>query len=70
MTWDWTPDAKLPADSSGIELWDFRTVMREISVSIRNTRSYFTDETLRTINLFVRALDRESHAPAEVSAAK
>ena len=56
VTWDWTPDAKTAADAAEIELWDFRQIMREIAQSIRNTRSYFTDDTLRTINLFARAL--------------
>lgn len=70
VTWDWTPDAKAAADTAAIELWDFRTIMREIAASIRNKRSYFTDDTLRTINLFVRALDHEAPAPADVALAK
>jgi hypothetical protein len=57
VTWDWTEDAKAVADEAGIELWDFRKIMREIAHSIHDKRSYFTDDTLRTINLFVRALD-------------
>lgn len=56
VTWDWTLDAKAAADAAGIELWDFRQIMREIAQSIQKTRSYFTDDTLRTINLFARAL--------------
>jgi hypothetical protein len=56
VTWDWTPDAKAAADAAGIELWDFRQIMREIARSIINKRSYFTDDTLRTIHLFQRAL--------------
>jgi hypothetical protein len=56
VTWDWTPEAKAAADEQGIELWDFRQLMRDIAKSIRNTRSYFTDDTLRTISLFTRAL--------------
>jgi hypothetical protein len=56
VTWDWTTDAKTAADKARIELWDFRQIMREIAQSIRDSRSYFTDDTLRTINLFARAL--------------
>jgi len=63
VTWDWTPDAKAAADAQGIELWDFRQIMREIAESIRTTRSYFTDDTLRTINLFVRALADAENDP-------
>lgn len=70
VTWDWTSDAKAAADAAEIDLWDFRTIMREISASIRDKRSYFTDDTLRTINLFVRALDREAPAPAELTPPK
>jgi hypothetical protein len=43
------------SDAAGVELWDFRQIMREIDVSIRGKRSYFTDDTLRTISLFARA---------------
>jgi hypothetical protein len=56
VTWDWTPDAKSAADAAGIRLWDFREIMRQISQSLSNKRSYFTDDTLRTIHLFARAL--------------
>jgi hypothetical protein len=70
VTWDWTTEAKAAADAAVIELWDFRTIMREISRSIRDKRTYFTDDTLRTINLFVRALDLEAPAPADIAAAE
>lgn len=69
VTWDWTPDAKAAADAEGIELWDFRKLMRDIAESIRDTRSYFTDDTLRTINLFARALV-DAETDPEVSPAK
>jgi hypothetical protein len=57
VTWDSTEEAKAAAATAGIELWDFPKIMRDIAQSIQNKRSYFTDDTLRTINLFVRALD-------------
>ena len=56
VTWDWTAEAKAAADSAGIELWDFRQIARDIAQSLRDRRSYFTDDTLRTINLFTRAI--------------
>lgn len=56
VTWDWTAEAKAEAQTAGIELWSFQAIMTEIAESIRHQRSYFTDDTLRTINLFVRAL--------------
>jgi hypothetical protein len=70
VTWDWTPDAKTAADAAGIELWDFRQLMREIAQSIRNKRSYFTDDTLRTINLFARALSDVEADPENGSRTK
>lgn len=56
VTWDWTPDAKVAADAAGIHLWSFQAIMSEIADTNRHQRSYFGDDTLRTINLFVRAL--------------
>ena len=55
VTWDWTPEAKAAADDAGVELWSFKQILREIAQSLRDTRSYFTDDTLRTIHLFMRA---------------
>ena len=56
VTWDWTPEAEEAASAAGIELWSFQSIMAEIANSIRHQRAYFTDDTLRTINLFVRAM--------------
>ncbi|WP_022721174.1 hypothetical protein [Rhodopseudomonas sp. B29] len=68
VTWDWTPDAKATADAQNIELWDFRMLMRDIATSIQHSRGYFTDDTLRTINLFMRALvDAETPPNTETS---
>jgi hypothetical protein len=57
VTWDWTEDALTQANNAGIALWSFQEIMHEIADTIRDQRSYFTDDTLRTINLFVRALE-------------
>jgi hypothetical protein len=56
VTWDWTPEAKAAADAAKpkITLWDFRQIMNEIAQPIHNSRSYFTDNTLRTLGLFAR----------------
>lgn len=56
VTWDWTPEAEEAAMAAGIELWSFQSIMAEIANSIRHERAYFTDDTLRTINLFARAM--------------
>ena len=55
VSWGWPPDARVEAKAAKIELWDFRDIMRETAASIRDKHSYFTDDTLRTIGLFVRA---------------
>jgi hypothetical protein len=57
VTWGWTQEAKAAAAAAGIELWHFQEIARRIADLVRHKRSYFTDDTLRTINLFVRALD-------------
>jgi hypothetical protein len=57
VTWGWTDEAKTAADDAEIQLWDFRDIMNEIAEKIRGKSNYFADDTLRTINLFVRGLD-------------
>ncbi len=54
VTWGWTEEAKKQADKAGIILWDFRDIIQEIAETFRKTRTYFTDDTLRTIQLFVK----------------
>ena len=54
VSWGWTDNAKIQADSEGIILWDFRNILREIAETLRNKKTYFTDDTLRTIQLFMR----------------
>jgi hypothetical protein len=55
VTWGWTEDAKREADAVGIELWDFRDVVSRIATAIEHETSYFGDDTLRTIGLYVKA---------------
>ena len=55
VTWDSTDDAKAAAVKAGIELWDFRKLILKLAKTIGDERTYFTDDTLRTINLFARA---------------
>ncbi|MBA7710882.1 hypothetical protein ES703_119830 [subsurface metagenome] len=55
VTWGWEEEAKRQVDRDGIILWDFRSILKEIAETLHATRSYFTDDTLRTIQLFVKA---------------
>lgn len=55
VSWGWTSEAGDRASNEGIVLWDFRSIIREVGESFSRKRSYFTDDTLRTLQLFVRA---------------
>ena len=44
------------AKATGIVLWDFRDLLREIGARFEKTRAYFTDDTLRTLQLFSKAI--------------
>ncbi len=55
VTWGWEDGVESAAKAAGIELWDFRSLVREISESLQGTRTYFTDDTLRTLHLYNRA---------------
>jgi hypothetical protein len=55
VTWDATSDARALATESGITLWDFRDLILEIADAHREHRTYFTDDTARTIQLFAMA---------------
>jgi hypothetical protein len=54
VTWGWTSAAKIAADSAGIQLWDFRHLMKHVANKCKYEKSHFTDDTLRTLQLFTR----------------
>lgn len=55
VTWDATPEARALATKSDILLWDFRDLLLEIAAAHHERRTYFTDDTARTIQLFAMA---------------
>lgn len=59
VIWEWGPGVEEAAATHGIELWDFRLLMREIAKLGRDKRTYFGDDTLRTLSLFAKAVDGE-----------
>jgi len=59
VTWGWTDEAKAEADNSGITLWDFRELLRDIGETFGEVRTYFTDDTMRTLQLFSKALETD-----------
>jgi hypothetical protein len=43
----------------GVELWDFRDILRDIAVACRGSKAYFADDTLRTVQLLQRSGGRK-----------
>ena len=60
VTWGWEDEVESRADAEGIILWDFRDLLREIGDTFRGDRGYYTDDTLRTLQLFARATGQSS----------
>jgi hypothetical protein len=52
VSWGWEEEAEKEAEKHAIQLWDFRDILREIAASFKKKRVYFTDDTLRTLQLF------------------
>lgn len=59
VTWGWTEDAGGEAAAHDVELWDFRTIVREIAHSSGSRDMYFTDDTIRTLQLYAKAMQEE-----------
>ncbi len=62
VSWGWTTEAEEKAKAEGVILWDFRILIREIGESFRRQEKYFTDDTLRTIQLFSKALAENNNS--------
>lgn len=58
VTWGATPQAEALASKHKVQLWDFRNLLLEIADESKNQKTYFTDDTARTIQLFAKAADR------------
>jgi hypothetical protein len=56
VTWGATVQAKALAGEQSIQIWDFPDLLHEIADAHREHRTYFTDDTARTIQLFAMAL--------------
>ncbi len=59
VTWGATPDAQAIAQQHDIVLWDFPDILRQIAACHRDHKTYFTDDTARTIQLFAMATCRQ-----------
>ncbi len=60
VTWEWKPGVEHAAAAAGIELWSLPAIMNEIAQKAREGRAYFTDDILRTIDLYARGLEAEA----------
>ncbi len=64
VTWGATADAEDVAAKNGVQLWDFRDLVEEIASANRDHRTYFIDDTVRTIQLFAMAANRRKSTSA------
>ncbi len=55
VSWGWQDDVPAAAEEAGVELWDFREILREIAAEYGSDHTYFTDDTLRTLQLMAMA---------------
>lgn len=55
VTWGWESDAKAIADEQGIILWHFPDLLRDLADACAKGKTYFTDDTLRTLQLFMKS---------------
>jgi hypothetical protein len=62
VSWDWDDGVLEEATSQGIDLWDFRQMLQEIGTGSMDMSAYFGDDTIRTIQLFARALIEKKSA--------
>jgi hypothetical protein len=56
VSWGWQAGVEAQAKAAGVILWDFRDLIKEIGEAFVEDRTYFGDDTLRTLHLFVLAL--------------
>ncbi|QXE87350.1 hypothetical protein KP003_02785 [Geomonas nitrogeniifigens] len=52
VSWGWASVVEDEATAEGIELWHFADILMEIAETLKKTKVYFTDDTLRTLQLF------------------
>jgi hypothetical protein len=55
VTWGWEDEAESKAKDMGIILWDFRDILQELAQTFHKQKTYFIDDTLRTLQLFALA---------------
>ena len=56
VSWGWEQNVPAAATQAGVELWDFREILKEIAQKSRSQSTYFTDDTMRTLQLMAMAM--------------
>jgi hypothetical protein len=60
VSWGWSKDVPVAAENLGLELWDFQKILQEIADRSRSDRTYFTDDTMRTLQLMAKVATKQS----------
>ena len=58
VTWGWRDEALIAATNQDVVLWDFRELLQEIAALGQLTSHYYTDDTVRTVQLVAKAQTR------------
>lgn len=58
VAWGWKEGVKKEAKKNKIELWSFPEMVKELGEKIMHQRSYYKDDTLRTIHLYAKAMSK------------
>lgn len=56
VSWGWTSDVPTAAEQYDIVLWKLRDILKEIANRSHSDRTYFTDDTMRTLQLMAKAI--------------
>jgi len=60
VSWGWCDDVPAAAKNAGVELWCFQDILQKIADRCRSDRTYFTDDTMRTLQLMAKVTSKGS----------
>jgi hypothetical protein len=60
VSWGWEEPVEVEAEAQGIQLWHFADILKAITETFKETKVYFTDDTLRTLQLYAMATLEDS----------
>jgi hypothetical protein len=55
VSWGWEKGVEAEAGDKGIQLWHFANILKAIAETFEKKKGYFTDDTLRTLQLYAMA---------------